>query len=313
MIPQILTDWSKARLVQLLDQGLFEPESFDFKEFRLAKKTPHEKQDIRTDCCAFANSFGGFLVYGVADDKRLPAKERLIGIDKTFDFPKDFGEFPRECMPSIRWEFLNPPIDVGNGKVVHVIWIPRSWQGPHSIPAEKPEQGFVFPKRTNKGNEYMSYEEVRMSFLGYYEKRIKLQLLQAELKNIVSDAEVMMDVPDKSMSRMFPSISFYLTTIETVIVDTYTITHERPDLLESIMAVRSHARNINHIVAMFQSEVIIPTLWKGTMIKRHNEKLRQVCPSVIASATRAVEILQDFLTHEKPGPESIGQGVATVG
>jgi hypothetical protein len=70
MMPRILTDWTKDRLIGLLDQGIFEPESFDFKEFRIGKKSDQEKQNIRTDCCAFANSFGGFLVYGVADDKR---------------------------------------------------------------------------------------------------------------------------------------------------------------------------------------------------------------------------------------------------
>src|SRR5947209_7891521 len=75
--PRILADWTKERLIELLDNKCFEPESFDFKEFRVGKKTEPEKRDIRKDCCAFANSAGGFLVYGVGDDKRLPAKDRL--------------------------------------------------------------------------------------------------------------------------------------------------------------------------------------------------------------------------------------------
>jgi predicted HTH transcriptional regulator len=196
MTSRILTDWTEDQLIALLDRGIFEPEAFDFKGFRIAKKTDPEKQDIRKDCCAFANSFGGFLVYGVADDRRLPAKGRLIGIDKSYDFPNDFGAFPRECKPSIGWEFLNPAIDLGNGKVIHVVFIPRSWRGPHCVKADKPQEGFVFLKRTNKGNEYMNYEEVRMAFLGYYEKRLKLQLLQAELQNLISDAQTMM-IPEE--------------------------------------------------------------------------------------------------------------------
>src|SRR4051812_5459290 len=87
LIPRSLNEWTKDSLTELLDKRLFEPESFDFKTYRAGTKSEQEKRDIRKDCCAFANSAGGFLVYGVGDDKRLPTKDRLVGIERKLDFP----------------------------------------------------------------------------------------------------------------------------------------------------------------------------------------------------------------------------------
>jgi hypothetical protein len=294
MTPRLLTDWTKEQLTQLLVNGVFEPESFDFKEFRIAKKTEPEKQDIRKDCCAFANSFGGFLIYGVGDDRRLPAKDRVIGIDKNFDFPREFGAFPKECKPSISWEFLNPAIDLGNGQVIHVVFVPRSWRGPHCIQADKPQEGFVFPKRTNKGTEYMSYEEVRMTFLGYYEKRLKLQLLQAELQNILADARALLVAPQLA-AQQISTASFRLEVMESILVDTFTILVDQNKLLKSLTAIRTTAKHVNNKLAMFYPTAGLPLTNHEQRCREHNDWLRANIPPILQSAEEAFQELQRFL------------------
>jgi hypothetical protein len=298
MVPRILSDWTLPRLTEMLDNGVFEAETFDYKEFRTEKKSEPEKQkerrDIRRDCCAFANSLGGFLVFGVTDDKSAAAKDRLVGIDKSFDFPRDFGSFPGECKPSVGWQPLNPPVDLGNGKVIHVIHIPQSWRGPHCVETEKPAEGFLFPKRTNKGNEYMNYEEVRMAFLGYYEKRIKLQLLEAELINILSTAPQLM-VPVTQMATNVPLASFNLNIVETILVDTYSITHTKPEFAQTLMALRNVARIVNTQLHMFQSMSQFPLSGMEKLTEERNTNLHQVCPTIIHLAQTALRILQSIL------------------
>ena len=87
-----------------------EQETFDYK-----KMLPHSKDDggkkrLRKDCCAFANSAGGFLIFGVHDDVTSLVDDRLLGFDPQFDFPVHFGNFPSECKPSVRWEIKNPEV-----------------------------------------------------------------------------------------------------------------------------------------------------------------------------------------------------------
>lgn len=58
-------------------------------------------------------------------------------------------------------EFKNPPIVLTTGRLVHVVYIPPSFLAPHAV---ETDGGFVFPKRTNKGTELMSIEEIRGAF-----------------------------------------------------------------------------------------------------------------------------------------------------
>jgi hypothetical protein len=279
MIPQILTEWNLLRLTKMLDQNIFEAETFDYKEFRIGKKSEPEKQDIRKDCCAFANSQGGFLVFGVSDNKHLSTNDRLIGLDKTFEFIRDFGDFPQECKPSVSWAPLNPPIDLPNGRVIHVIHVPQSWRGPHCISTEKPQEGFLYPKRTNKGNEYMNYEEVRMSFLGYYEKRLKLQLLKAELSNILTDAD---DIPiqDQAMGMRVPTLTFNLNVIESVLIDTYAITAHNTALVEALQKLRKVARQINCLIESLAGKAHTITSSPGRVIGSHNIEIIDLCKKI---------------------------------
>src|SRR5712692_11766159 len=102
--------------------------------------------------------------------------------------------------------------------------------------------GRYFAKRTNKGNEHMSYEEIRMAFLQYYEKRLKLQLLQAELRNIKSHAENDLMIPGWATKVRFGKGEFGLTVIETVLADTYTIMAGHQELLDVITEIRNRCR-----------------------------------------------------------------------
>jgi hypothetical protein len=66
----------------------------------------------------------------------------------------------------------------------------------------------------------MSYEEVRAGFLQYYEKRQKLQLLKAELLNIVQDAQKNR-VDDSQLDTHFGGHTFQLNVVESVLIGPY--------------------------------------------------------------------------------------------
>ncbi len=110
MIPKSLTEWSIPAITNLLIQGYYETEFFDFKEM-----LPHSKDEagrirLSKSCCAFANSSGGFLIFGVKNGVSLSITDRLVGIDPAHDFLEHFGSYPRTCNPSIPWSFQNDAI-----------------------------------------------------------------------------------------------------------------------------------------------------------------------------------------------------------
>ena len=170
MIPKRINEWSIEVILTLLRQGYQECEYFDFKEMLPHKNDDKGKNRLIRACGAFANQNGGYLVFGIKDNKSIQAELRIVGIDRSIDFPEKFGNYPLKLNPSVQWEFLNPPIKLENGNFIHIIEIKPSLFKP--VAFEETEKGWFFPKRTNKGDELMSYEEIKLNFMNFYEKKI---------------------------------------------------------------------------------------------------------------------------------------------
>lgn len=181
MIPETLEAWTLEAIEGLLAQGVFESDRFDFKEMLPHAKNADDKLRLRKSCAALANSGGGFLVFGVKDGKGLAVAERLVGIEAAFDFPVQFGTFPAACEPSVRWDFRNPPLALPSGRLLHVVHVPQGPSRPHGI---LEDERWHFTKRTNRGNEAMSYGEVQFAFRARREKLAKLHFLRAEIEHV---------------------------------------------------------------------------------------------------------------------------------
>jgi hypothetical protein len=292
VIPRTLQQWSQESLRELLDKRYFEPEAFDYKETFPHKSDQSGKDRLRKSICAFANSSGGFLVFGVKDDNALPPADRLIGFDPDVDLPQTFGQYAVSCKPSVTWEYKNPPIVLDSGKVIHVVQIPRSWRGPHGI--EVGGGGFIFPKRTNGGDDPMSYEEVRMSFLGYYEKRLKLQLLRSEIASIRSAANDM-GVEDQELDRKAHITTFPLTVLEAVLPDGYALLAESSDLLGALAEIRRLCCLCNDWQRSFSPVIHLPLSRLGFLYRDHNLWMRKVLPEIVRHCDRADGLLGGLL------------------
>ena len=96
MIPRLLSEWTLDALLNLLAMGIHESEDFDLKQNLPPSGDVGGKDRLKAACAAFANaSGGGFLIFGVADDRELASYDRLIGCDRALDFPVGFGDYPR--------------------------------------------------------------------------------------------------------------------------------------------------------------------------------------------------------------------------
>lgn len=250
MVPTTLNDWTEESIRRLLEAGVFEGEEFDWKE-----KLPHSRGEVDKDrlrkvCAAFANARGGFLVYGVADSRsNMPPTERVVGIDPGEDFYAKFGEFPGSCRPAVPWEKRTTPICLVSGRLIHVIEIPRSRVGPHAITSDSSKDNatqFVFPKRTNKGVEFMNYDEVRMHFFAYHDRFTQLNVLRLELASIRDDMKIVQERfrPDE---KAHPVIEVGEALLERMIADCYVLLARDPEILQGLMVVRRRAREFNNV------------------------------------------------------------------
>src|SRR5438093_9417418 len=108
---------------KLVSQGYLETDYYDFKA-ELSSRDPQNSQRLTNSACAFANTRGGFIVFGVGDlDK--PMQERIRGITVDSDLAKDFGDKIRGASPNVYFDFSNPPVPVrGTNRVIFVVHVP---------------------------------------------------------------------------------------------------------------------------------------------------------------------------------------------
>jgi len=187
VVPETREGWTLDIVRALVSQGAFETDRFDFKEKLPDGRDDGGKRRLRRDVAAFANSSGGFLVYGVKDDKGLPPDLRIVGLDPTEDFPERFGNYPSTCEPSVEWTFKSPPIQLNTRRIIHVVHVQASARRPHGV---FEDERWWFTKRTNKGTEAMSYDELRAAFSSTREKLAKLRMLIAEVQHLHDHAQV---------------------------------------------------------------------------------------------------------------------------
>ena len=119
-IPQRLEEWNLDTVWELVSKGFFETDTFDFKEVLIASRNrPDYKKRLTQAACAFANTRGGFLAFGVKDAKAASSAEgRLVGIPNSPELAKEFGEQVSNAEPALNFIPQNPPILVESQEVV---------------------------------------------------------------------------------------------------------------------------------------------------------------------------------------------------
>jgi hypothetical protein len=186
-IPNDLAAWTIEVIEQLLADGVFESRFFDFKEALPAPNDHQGKLRLRKSLAAFANSDGGgFLIYGIDDDRTLAPAARMIGLDPGLDFPQHFSGYGTGCVPRVVWRFLNAPLSLATGRLIHVVEVLEGRAKPHGV---LENERWIFPKRTDGGSEALSYEEIRDAFRDRNALRRTLLLIRSEATRMHKQAE----------------------------------------------------------------------------------------------------------------------------
>lgn len=287
MIPNDLNDWSLDLIIKLVEEGYFETERFDFKVDIPHKDDASGKERLEKSFCAFANTEGGFLIFGIRDSKKLSLEDRIIGIDPGADLPRLIGDKINNVEPSIYFDFKNPPIRIPNSKnIIHIIKIPLSPNRPH-----RTSKGEFF-YRTNKGNELMSYQQIKDAFLGVEVRRQKLRLLYIELYSNKKQLESML-IPETDLDKTYSLITLDSAVLQSLLVDTYPLIINENELINLLLQIRQKTRIINNEKKILFTKVSLPLSHIDEIVKNHNQSIKEKVTNLLPEIESALAILRD--------------------
>lgn len=152
---------SESDLMHLVDGGIPESKIIEYKQ-ALIYATDEQKREFLSDLTAFANTDGGDLVFGIAEDQGVAGE--VVGLNnfvqddalgKIENLLRDFVQ-PRILGVTMR------VIPLGSGKHSLVIRIPRSFSAPHMVR----HQGVTrFCGRNANGKYDLDVSELRSAFV----------------------------------------------------------------------------------------------------------------------------------------------------
>jgi hypothetical protein len=135
----------KADLQRLVDEGLEESLTLDYKASPSLARDSGKPEELCKDVSALANSAGGQLIYGIEEDKTAGKPSK---VDDGVTDPKITKEWIEQILNSkvqprmdgVRIE----RIDMETGKFGYVISVQQSQTGPHQAPDGKYYKRFNF-------------------------------------------------------------------------------------------------------------------------------------------------------------------------
>ena len=157
----------KEDIDELVSNKTQEGRQLDYKQ-ALPGNTDGDKKEFLADVSSFANSLGGWLIYGVTEKRDgnnkatgMPESAGGLGEINADEVIKRLEAILRDGVdPRITGVQIKPLSGFSNGSVI-LIHVPKSWNSPHMVTFQ---QSSKFYARNNAGKYQLDLGEIRSAF-----------------------------------------------------------------------------------------------------------------------------------------------------
>ena len=157
-----LAELTEADLRRLGSEEIREGKTIDYKQ-ALPTDQAEAKKEFLADVSSFANTAGGYLIYGIEEREGIPIKiagireQDLEAVALRLESSVRDGIEPR--IPVVRTH----PVKLKDGAAVVIVEIGRSWAGPHMVTYKGTSR---FYARNSAGKYQLDVQEIRAAFIG---------------------------------------------------------------------------------------------------------------------------------------------------
>lgn len=288
-IPTNLDDWTLERIRGIIKHNIEESEFFDFKAELPRPDDSGGKGRLRHSVCSFANTYGGFLIFGVKDDRTLSFEERLIGIPKNLEFNSIFLDKISNIQPKVPTFPRIPPVMVTNERVIQIVQILPSNIRPHVTWDNREKLEFYI--RDGPKSLPMTYEQIKDQFLITENTRRKLGLLLLELSSIFEISDQMSPSPTDGIG--YSLASYDVPMISHLIVDTHPLFIKSETISKDLLTLRTNMMTCNNRSVQLRRIAELPTMKRDEQIITHNNAISRLSHEIRVVSERLGNEIRD--------------------
>ncbi|MCK5018430.1 MAG: ATP-binding protein, partial [Candidatus Peribacteraceae bacterium] len=154
-----LEDFTLEDMQQLVDDQISEVTSIEYKS-ALQVITGDEKREFLNDVSSFANTKGGYLIFGIEEKGSMPTNVKGIKSEDPDAEIRRLDNLIRDKItPRIPGIYIKE-IPVSSGRYCIVLKIQQSWLKPHMVDMGSNK----FFTRNSKGKHPLNYQEIKVAF-----------------------------------------------------------------------------------------------------------------------------------------------------
>ena len=206
MIQKDINQITEEDLQRLVDNAVVEGKTIEYKQ-DLPDNSDSNKKEFLADVSSFANTSGGDLIYGIAEDKGLPLSVEGLNIENIDQLTQKLDSIIRDGIRPRIPSITIKPICLANSKLVLIIRILKSWISPHRVEYKKHHK---FYSRSSNGKYQMDVEELRVSFnlSATIKEKIHLFKLDRISKINADETPIALNEGAKTVLHLIPISSF---------------------------------------------------------------------------------------------------------
>jgi hypothetical protein len=194
---------NEADFLELMENKIPESKVLDYKVD--LKFGDRDKREFLADISAFANTAGGYLLIGIAEESGIPSDLPGIALDNPDAEMLKLISLIRDCTePRIPGVTINP-VRLQNSRYILAIHIPKSWAAPHVVSIDK---HWRFYARHSGGKYQLDVPELRQAFLMSESLAEKIRRFHIERVGLVISGET----PTNLMSG--PRFIFHIVPVD---------------------------------------------------------------------------------------------------
>jgi len=184
MFNKPISELTLADIESLVENGVPESRILDYK-LKLPGKSDSDRKEFLGDVTSFANTLGGYIIYGIKEEKGI-----AVGVEgfETDNIDDDMLRLENLIRDGIEPRIIGYKINylkLDNGKYILILQIPKSILAPHWVSFKK---SYKFYIRNTSGKSYMSLDQLRLAFSESAEISKKFAEFRAErIANVYSE------------------------------------------------------------------------------------------------------------------------------